>query len=658
MKLDELRATIEQPAALPDVRLTFEGDLVGDLLFEVQGQVGALPLLQFTLDQLYQRRSGSQLTLSAYREMGGVKGALTRQAEETYTALPSDEHRKLARALFVRLIDPGASEQDTTRRRAALSEFSLPEASQERLLQEVADAFIATRLLTTNEVAGTTTIEVSHEALIREWPRLAGWLRETRDDIPLQQAISEDAAEWEQHNRPGDRLYRGSQLKEAQAWARRNTPSGDEVAFLHAGAALRIRFVASVTVIVLLLLSTTGVAGWLLSHPSPDPTRVSNLQDNDNPGSLRYAVDEAPVGSTIRFDASLRGTILLISGDLDIARNLTILGPGAGILSISGGKSGYIVRVILGVSVTISGLTFTDSKTSSGFIDNEGTLTLSNSTISGNTGTGGGGISNEGTLTLSNSTVSGNSAIGGVGGISNNGTLTLSNSTVSGNTATYGGGGISNSGTLTLSDSTVSGNTATGSGGGILIQNFACPRCVGITQVDLTFSTIYGNTAHGGGDIAIEDVAPSSNGEVKAIKQVSQVKISNSIVAGDPTHLGSDIVGMLTSDGYNLFQDTSGATFDPATRTQHDTDKTLSVNDLTTLFSSPVGLRENGGPTRTYALAPGSPAIDAVPLQDCQVPGILNSRSRMYTDQRGMKRPDGNELACDIGAYEFVDSPT
>src|SRR5207245_2208863 len=158
--------------------MTFEGDLVGDLLFEMQGQVGALPLLQFTLDQLFQRRSGSQLTLSAYREMGGVKGALSRQAEETYTTLPSEEHRTLARALFLRLIDPGASEQDTTRRRAALTEFSLADETTTRLLRETADAFIAARLLTTNEVAGTTTLEVSHEAVIRAWPRLAQWVRE------------------------------------------------------------------------------------------------------------------------------------------------------------------------------------------------------------------------------------------------------------------------------------------------------------------------------------------------------------------------------------------------------------------------------------------------------------------------------------------------
>jgi len=79
------------------------------------------------------------------------------------------------------------------------------------------------------------------------------------------------------------------------------------------------------------------------------------------------------------------------------------------------------------------------------------------------------------------------------------------------------------------------------------------------------------------------------------------------------------------------------------------------VNDLSKLFADPARLRNNGGPTMTYALGPGSPAIDAIPLQYCQVQGILNKQSRMYTDQRGMKRPDGNEQFCDIGAYEYVD---
>jgi WD40 repeat protein/serine/threonine protein kinase len=234
MDIHELRAIIEEPAALPDVQLTFEGALVGDLLFEAQGQVGALPLLEFTLDQLFQYRRGRQLTLQAYQAIGGVSGALARHAEATYASLPSEEDRRLARALFVRLIDPGVTEQDTTRRRARFSEFALADPLQRRRLQEAANVFIAARLLTTNEVAGITILEVSHEALIREWARLAAWVREAREDIFLQQSISEDASVWQRHGYAADRLYRGSQLMEALRWKEANLPSLDEEHFLQA----------------------------------------------------------------------------------------------------------------------------------------------------------------------------------------------------------------------------------------------------------------------------------------------------------------------------------------------------------------------------------------------------------------------------------------
>jgi hypothetical protein len=442
MNIHEQREVIEKPAALPGVRLTFEGDLVGDLLFEVQGQVGALPLLQFTLDQLFQRRSGRQLTLSAYRELGGVKGALTSQAEETYSALPSDEHCKLARALFVRLIDPGASEQDTTRRRAALSEFTLAEVSQTLLLQQVIDAFITARLLTTNEIAGTTTIEVSHEALIREWPRLAGWLREAREDIRLQQAISEDTAEWEQHGKTRDRLYRGSQLTEAEKWVKRNTPSRNELVFLRASFTSRMRYRVSVTAILLLIVLIIGLIArpFVLTGIAEirfilSPTIVTVLNDN-GPGSLRQAIASATQGSTITFDSGLKGAIVL-SDMLDITKSLTIRGPGAGIISISGGNNIYRVNIHPGASVTISGLTFKNSTLSG--IRNEGTFTLINGVISDNSSISGygGGISNfRGTLTLLNSIVSNNKASGEIigqgGGIYNEGgRLILTDSNVS-----------------------------------------------------------------------------------------------------------------------------------------------------------------------------------------------------------------------------------
>ena len=239
----DLRRAIEGPAALPDVRITFEEDLVGDLLFDLRGQAGALPLLQFTLDQLFARRDGLRLTRAAYIALGGVRGALARHAETTYAVLAGEEERALARALFLRLIDPGATEQDTTRRRLATAELEFPDRLQTERMRAVVDAFIAARLLVAAQApaspdrAAEITVEVSHEALIREWQRLGDWLREARDDIRRQHALSADAAAWERRGRPADRVYRGSLLLEAEAWAARNLASAEEMAFIKAGRA-------------------------------------------------------------------------------------------------------------------------------------------------------------------------------------------------------------------------------------------------------------------------------------------------------------------------------------------------------------------------------------------------------------------------------------
>ena len=140
----------------------------------------------------------------------------------------------MARALFLRLIDPGATEQDTTRRRAALKELALADAAQTKSMQETANAFVAAHLLVTDDIGGVTTIEVSHEALIREWPPLADWLHEARDDIRLQRRIGNEAAEWARQNKPADMLYRGVVLDEAIAWATRTISNAEELAFIQA----------------------------------------------------------------------------------------------------------------------------------------------------------------------------------------------------------------------------------------------------------------------------------------------------------------------------------------------------------------------------------------------------------------------------------------
>ncbi len=233
MTLADLYDVVQKPARLPDVGLQFEENLVTEMVFAVREEAAALPLLQFTLEQLFEQCDGNTLTWQAYEEIGGIQGALAQHAEATYNNLPSTQHKQLARALFLRLIEPGQTEQDTTRRRASYSELTLPDAEQTRILQETADAFVDARLLVSDQSDDTRTLEVSHEALIREWERLGTWLHDAREDLRLQKSLAADVAEWQRRRNPDDMLYRGTVLSDAQAWAERNTASRDETRFLN-----------------------------------------------------------------------------------------------------------------------------------------------------------------------------------------------------------------------------------------------------------------------------------------------------------------------------------------------------------------------------------------------------------------------------------------
>src|SRR6266851_3831568 len=172
---------------------------------------------------------------------------------------------------------------------------------------------------------------------------------------------------------------------------------------------------------------------------------------------------------TIQFASSLNGqTITLTSGELLCSKNLSVTGPGANLLTVSGNNDSRVFKIASGTTVSLSGLTITKgyNTDSGGGIQNDGTLTLSNSTLASNSAFDGGGIYNNGTLTLSNSTLASNSSAFDGGGILNSGTLTFNNSTLAGNSANYGGG-IYNTGTLTFSNSTLASNSAFAFGGGI-----------------------------------------------------------------------------------------------------------------------------------------------------------------------------------------------
>jgi hypothetical protein len=312
-----------------------------------------------------------------------------------------------------------------------------------------------------------------------------------------------------------------------------------------------------------------------------------------SPGTLRWAVEQANKtagANTIVFDQSVFATHQTITlfegflgsyfyGGLDLSNTTgteTITGPAAGVtVSGSGGRQmGQVLRVESLISSSISGVTITGGSGYGGVV-NEGTLTLTNCTVSNNTSVGyyagGAGVGNGGTLTMTNCTVSGNSAQGvygaSGGGVGNGGTATLTNCTISGNyvgAQSASGGGLENTGTVTLTNCTVSGNI----GGGL-----------------------------------------SNSGTVT---------LANTIVAGN----GGDVSGAVTSQGHNLIGATDGSSG-------------WVSSDLTGTSARPLNpmldpLGSYGGPTQSMALLPGSPAIDAgnntlIP------PGVT-------TDQRGRPR--------------------
>jgi WD40 repeat protein/type II secretory pathway predicted ATPase ExeA len=221
MTTDETQAAIERPAALPDVRVEFESNLVGDLLFEVRNQPGALPLLQFTLDQLFQRREGRLLTQNAYRAIGGVLGALAQHAEQTYSQMKADE-QTVARQLFLRLVSLGEAGEDT-RRRVPLEEL-LTLTQDDGLVRRVIERFNQARLITADRHTGadgkaTSTVEISHEALISEWERLTDWLSSSREDVREQRRLNTGAREWYANNRHPSYLASGGRLERFEAWA-------------------------------------------------------------------------------------------------------------------------------------------------------------------------------------------------------------------------------------------------------------------------------------------------------------------------------------------------------------------------------------------------------------------------------------------------------
>ena len=359
---------------------------------------------------------------------------------------------------------------------------------------------------------------------------------------------------------------------------------------------------------------TTDQRGFPLNSSCVDAGAVQtnyllvNTTNDSNDGScgstcsLRDALAQANSNGTgdIAFQLSSPGTITLssASGSLNsTAAQVNILGPGANTLTISGNNALTVLTIASG-SMTLSGLTIANGNGAAGGISNSGTLSVTNSSFSGNSGTfWAGGIFNVGTLTITDSTFSGNSSPGNSGGgIENQGTLTVTNSTFSDNSA-YDGGGISteNGGTATVLNSTFSNNSASGYGGGI--DNAG--------TLSASNNLFYNNSTLNWG-AGIENNGGTANGSYNVYWQ-------NTIPGG-----GTSNCNYCTSDSNGVTSDTKLA-----------------------------ALGSYGGPTQTMLPLPGSAAICA--SSTALVPATLT------TDQRGFPRNNSSYTASacvDAGAVQ------
>lgn len=215
MTPQELEQAIVEPVRR--VGVSYDPGVVSAIIAELSEQPGALPLLQYALSEMFEAREGRIISLEAYNNIGGVRGALAQRADAIFMGFTATQ-QEMARQLFLRLITLGEGTEDT-RRRVLVPEITAISPNH-RAVEEVLQILGASRLLTFDYEQETRqpTVEVTHEAIIREWKRLRAWLDESRNDVRMQRSLASFAAEWVGNQQDGSYLLRGVRLEQYEKW--------------------------------------------------------------------------------------------------------------------------------------------------------------------------------------------------------------------------------------------------------------------------------------------------------------------------------------------------------------------------------------------------------------------------------------------------------
>jgi WD40 repeat protein len=279
MDEDELRQAIEEPAR--HVGLFLESGLMQTILDDAGSDAGALPLLEHALLEVWRRRLADQLTLDGYVEAGRVEGALAKRAESVFSNFTT-EQKQIARRLMLRLTQPGEGTEDT-RRRAARNE--LVDDTRVNSVNEVLGRLVDARLLTTGrDDSGLEVVDVSHEALIRGWPRLRSWIDADRAGLLTHRRLTDAARDWDAHKRKPAALYRGPQLAGAREWASEHADDLSQLErdFLKASVAVDRRTKRRLQILAIGLAALTVTAAtlavWALDQRSDARTETAKVR--------------------------------------------------------------------------------------------------------------------------------------------------------------------------------------------------------------------------------------------------------------------------------------------------------------------------------------------------------------------------------------------